>query len=687
VPDALQNSNIVVLDARGSTQMADSDCAARNVRARWRRAGEGAPWCALALVVLAAAGCEHSPVDRALAAPAVTLTQDDTPSAGALRNEGPVAATSQTVPDWAADAIFYQIFPERFANGDRSNDPTRESLEFPESVPPSWTLTTWTSDWYARAEWEKQMGAGFYESGVFQRRYGGDLQGVIDKLDYLTTLGINTIYFNPVFYARSLHKYDGNSYHHIDPYFGPDPQGDLALMAKETSEPATWHWTAADKLFLELVRLAHARNIRIIIDGVFNHTGRGFFAFDDLMRRQQESPYRDWYLVQAYDNPATPQNEFRYKGWWGVETLPEFANDDTGNDLHAGPKQYILDSTQRWMDPNADGDPSDGIDGWRLDVANEVPTSFWRDWHAHARGINPQCYTVAEVWEDARRFLEEGAFSATMNYHGFAYPVKGYLIDEVLPPSGAAREFDARRSVYSRAQQYALQNLMDSHDTDRLASMIVNAGRRPYSKASRFDYDVDVSPRYEPDYVVRKPNSDERRVQRLIALLQMTYVGPPMIFYGTEAGMWGGDDPCDRMPMVWPDMNFDPQKEHPLGRQREPDPVAFDEGLFNSYRAVIALRRESAALRRGGIEFIAADDAEGFLAFRRTEGDETLLVALNRGDAPYSWTIPLVKGQTVSQMFTASGDIDQFQVANEAGKAVVTVPGVDGVVLQVLPKE
>ena len=163
---------------------------------------------------------------------------------------------------------------------------------------------------------------------MFDRRYGGDLQGVLDKLDYLSSLGINTIYFNPVFYARSLHKYDGSSFHHVDPYFGPDPVGDLKLMAQETSDPATWQWTAADKLFLDLLRQAHAREIRIIIDGVFNHTGRDFFAFADLRQRQADSPYRDWYIVQSFDDPATPQNEFRYKGWWGIDTLPEFADDD-----------------------------------------------------------------------------------------------------------------------------------------------------------------------------------------------------------------------------------------------------------------------------------------------------------------------------------------------------------------------
>ncbi len=499
------------------------------------------------------------------------------------------ASTSETVPAWAADAIFYQIFPERFCNGDKSNDPTRESLESPESVPKTWAITPWTSDWYARADWEKERGPNFFDNGVFDRRYGGDLQGVIDKLDYLSNLGINTIYLNPVFYARSLHKYDGSSFHHIDPNFGPDPAGDLKLMGQETNEPASWKWTAADKLFLELLRQAHGRKMRVIIDGVFNHTGRDFFAFADLRKRQAASPYKDWYIVQSWDDPATPQNEFRYKGWWGTDSLPEFANNAAGNDLVAGPKKYILDSTKRWMDPNGDGDPADGIDGWRLDVANEVPTGFWRDWHALARRINPQCYTVAEIWDDAPRFLADGRFSATMNYAAFAYPVKGFLIDQTLAPSGAARLLNERRQAFPRATQYAVQNLMDSHDTDRLASMIVNAGRRPYSQPNRFDYDIGVSPRYVSEYDVRKPNEGERRVQRLVALLQMTYVGAPMIYYGTEAGMWGADDPCDRQPMVWPELSYDAQQADPLGRKRSPDAVAFDEGLFNYYRAAIAL--------------------------------------------------------------------------------------------------
>lgn len=595
--------------------------------------------------------------------------------------------SSVTVPAWAADAVFYQIFPERFCNGDRSNDPTRESLEAPDLVPKSWKVSPWTGDWYARADWEKERGPNFFENGVFDRRYGGDLQGVISKLEYLSTLGINTIYLNPIFYAHSLHKYDGASFHHIDPYFGPDPAGDLTLMATETSDPASWKWTAADKLFLDLLQKAHARNIRVIIDGVFNHTGRDFFAFADLRKRQTESPYRDWYIVQTFDDPSTPQNEFRYKGWWGTDSLPEFANDNTGNDLHPGPKKYILDITKRWMDPNGDGNPSDGIDGWRLDVANEVPTGFWRDWHALARKINPQCYTTAEIWDDAQRFIDEGKFSAVMNYHGFAIPVKGFLIDETVAPSGEARMLDERRQGFPLAAQYAMQNLMDSHDTDRLASMIVNAGKRPYKEPNRFDYDIGDSPRYVPDYDVRQPNDRERRVQRMVALLQMTYVGAPMIYYGTEAGMWGADDPCDRMPMVWPELSYDPQQADPLGRPRQANPVGFDEGLFRYYQAAIKFRRDNPALRRGDIEFVTTDDQAEFLAFRRSDASDTLLVGLNRGGKPFRWRVPAAKGDLVSQVFTASGEVDRFAMEQKDGETFVSVPAIDGVVLRVSSKK
>ncbi|MDC0935995.1 glycoside hydrolase family 13 protein, partial [Pirellulales bacterium] len=548
----------------------------------------------------------------------------------------------ETGDHWAANAVFYQIFPERFANGDPNNDPTRESLEFPDNVSNRWKPSSWTGDWYARSPWELSRGKSFFEDGVFDRRYGGDLQGVIDRLDHLERLGVNAVYFNPVFYGKSLHKYDGASMHHIDPYFGPDPAGDLAQIDRETSDPASWKWTAADRLFLQLVEALHARKIRVVIDGVFNHTGRDFFAFAHLREHQQESPYRDWYMVKSFDDPNTEKNEFQYKGWWDVDTLPEFADNDYGNDLHPGPKEYVLNITRRWMDPNGDGDPSDGIDGWRLDVANEVPMRFWQDWNALVRELNPQAYTVAEIWDDAGKFLADGGFSATMNYHAFAYPVKGFLIDGRMPAADFVHDLNQRREQFPAAMQRVLQNLIDSHDTPRLASMIVNRKHQPYVQAHRFDYDVGerATPRWWDQFDVSAPGPEGRRILRIVALMQMTYVGAPMVYYGTEAGMWGGDDPCDRMPMVWPDLEYDAQAADPLGRPREADAVAFDRELFEFYASVIQLRRDHPALCGAEIEFLAADNDAKFVAYVRKSDREQIVVALNRGETEHVMELP-----------------------------------------------
>lgn len=624
---------------------------------------------ALLLLLLVAAGCDPGPA-----------TESSTELALA-----PVPP-EQRVPDWAADAVWYQIFPERFRNGDASNDPTRESLEFPiDRVPESWQIMPWTSDWYSRADWERERGDDFYEDGVFDRRYGGDLQGVIDQLDYLQDLGINGIYFNPVFWARSMHKYDGNTFHHIDPHFGPDPEGDFALMEQETSDPSTWHWTAADSLFLELLVQAHQRGIRVIIDGVWNHTGRDFFAFRDLMERQEESPYVDWYYVNEFDDPSTPENEFDYEGWWGVHTLPVFADTPDSTDLHPGPKQYVFDATARWMDPNGDGDPSDGIDGWRLDVANEVPLKFWNDWNAHVRALNPNAYTVTEIWHEAAEFLSLGGFSATMNYHGFAFPVKGFLVDGVQEPEDFAEMIQERRNEYALPVQYALQNLIDSHDTDRVASMIVNGGKHPYVNEGRWDYDMGerVSPRHYEPYDVSAPDAHEREIQRLVALFQMTYLGAPMIYYGTEAGMWGADDPDDRKPMVWPDMQYEAEAHHPLGHPREPDPVVFDEELHAYYRDVIAFRHESDALRRGDFNILMADEERYSIAFARTLDDEAIVVVINRSDEAHSMRIELpetLRGQYEEAFVTLPEEARRVQQDQTA--LLLEVPARGGIVLR-----
>ena len=636
--------------------------------------------------VIGAMGCGQGGVPSQVAViPELTTAAVATPAtpANAVAVEWGEAETLPNVPAWAVDAVFYQIFPERFRNGDPSNDPTHASLEFPDVIPKSWKISPWTGDWYARADWERESGDNFFENGVFNRRYGGDLQGVLDKLAYLGELGVNAIYFNPVFYGRSLHKYDGSSMHHIDPHFGPDPAGDFALMAEETSDPASWHWTAADKLFLKLLSEAHARGIRVIIDGVFNHTGRDFFAFADIAKRREASPYVDWYIVAHFDDPQTPTNEFQYKGWWGNDTLPEFSDNGAGDDLHPGPKKYVMDITRRWMDPDGDGNPQDGIDGWRLDVAEEIPLPFWKEWNGLVRQLNPAAYTVAEVWNDARRFLVDGGFSATMNYHAFAFPTKGFLIDGRMTAHDFGRELQLRREAYPAAMQFALQNLVDSHDTDRLASMIVNRPiDQPYRNADRFDFDEGgvVSPRHNPAYDVAPPTEHERRIQRMVVLLQMTYVGAPMVYYGDEAGMWGGDDPCDRWPMTWDDLQFEGQGSDPLGRPRDVAPVAFDKDLHEFYRDAIALRKSEPALRRGSWSAVASDDDAKFFAFCRELDGRQVLVAFNRSDEHFEWAIPADMSADAKILFSTDEAASLAPAASGEGQSV-KLPARCGVVI------
>jgi glycosidase len=247
---------------------------------------------------------------------------------------------------------------------------------WPYFVPEGWQNHPWTSDWYKLQPWEAKTGHDFYwNAGV--RRYGGDLQGVIDKLDYLQNLGITAIYLNPVFESPSLHKYDASMYHHIDNNFGPAPDVDREMWSKENpADPATWQWTPADKLFLKLISESHKRGMKIIIDGVFNHTGTQFWAFKDIVKNQQNSKYKDWYTINSWDDSAKG-TKFDYAGWYGVKDLPEIREDSTG--LVKGPREHIHDIVKRWMDPNGDGDPSDGIDGWRLDVAEQVNHNFWKN--------------------------------------------------------------------------------------------------------------------------------------------------------------------------------------------------------------------------------------------------------------------------------------------------------------------
>ncbi|MDE2732723.1 MAG: alpha-amylase family glycosyl hydrolase [Bacteroidota bacterium] len=252
----------------------------------------------------------------------------------------------------------------------------------------------------------------------------------------------------------------------------------MALIAREIGDdPETWVWTAADSLFLSLVAQMHGRGMRVIIDGVFNHTGRDFFAFADLAAQQTASRFGSWYKVTSWDNPTTDSSEFDWVGWWGYKSLPEFADAEDQRTLAGGPAAYVQAITRRWMDPNGDGDPSDGIDGWRLDVATDIPSGFWRSWHQGVCSLNPSAYTVAEIWDASAEYLAETGFGGVMNYHDFAYPVKGFLMDATLMPSMLGDRMPAEGPTRL--------NLVDSHDTDQLASMIVNRRVGPYERADR----------------------------------------------------------------------------------------------------------------------------------------------------------------------------------------------------------
>jgi glycosidase len=413
--------------------------------------------------------------------------------------------------------------------------------------------------------------------------------------------------------------------------------------------------------------------MHIIIDGVFNHTGRDFFAFKDIRENQQRSRYRSWYQIESYDDPRTKRNEFSYKGWWGTKTLPIFNTTADGHDMHTGPKGYIFDATRRWMQPR--GKAADGIDGWRLDVAEDRPTKFWADWHGLVRQLNPNAYTTAEIWKDAAKFVREGGFSASMNYNAFAIPVKGFLIDNNVTPTHFGQLVEKRRKQFPPATAAVMQNLTDSHDTDRLASMIVNRENSPQPNGDDIVFNKDNTPRSSNKYDVRKPNETERQIQRLIVLFQMCYLGAPMIYYGDEAGMWGAGDPDDRMPMIWQDEEYEPQAADPRGREREPDEVEFDEELFNFYKRAIALRREHDALNHGDFAIVTTEDAEHVIVTSRTSKREKLIVAINRGEQDAHVDVHLNSGKLVP-IFVTRGTLE----ATKVDGSNIVLPALSGAV-------
>lgn len=413
-------------------------------------------------------------------------------------------AQQSFVPEWAKDAVWYQIFPERFANGDPANDPP--------NVEP-WGNKPTTSNYF-----------------------GGDLQGVIDHLDYLQRLGINAIYFNPVFESNSNHKYHTSDYMKIDHNFGDE------------------------KVFKKLLDECHKRGIRVIIDGVFNHSGTKFWAFEDIVKNEKKSPYLHWYDVHSFP-VALPPAKPNYEAWWGLGDLPKLM---TGNpEVH----QYLFDATTYWMKM--------GLDGWRLDVPNEIPHEFWVEWRKVVKTANPDAYIVGEIWDDATPWLKGDQFDAVMNYR-FRGACVGWIALENISTSQFDSILAAQRAAYPRDVDEVLQNLIGSHDTERFLTL---------------------------------SNGDTGKL-KLAALMQMTYLGAPMIYYGDEIGMVGGKDPDCRRTMVW-------------------DSTKWNMGLLNWYRKLIAIRNKYPVFRHGSFKTFMTHNKNKIWGFQRADENDTALVLIH----------------------------------------------------------
>lgn len=586
------------------------------------------------------------------------------------------------VPEWTKNAIWYQVFVERFRNGDPSNDPIKESLigAYPEHNPKNWKTTPWTRQWFQKDNWFYEMPDTNWDYGIQARRLGGDLQGVLDKLDYLSELGINAIYFNPLNDSPSLHKYDAASYHHIDRHFGPDPAGDTKLMKSENPiDPQTWQWTTADKLFLEVINECHKRNIRVIMDYSWNHTGINFWAFRDVWEKGEKSDYADWYYVNSYNDPNTAADEFEWKGWFGHKWLPEFKEIIEGEEDHESIrliegnlysqalKQHIFNVSERWLDPNNDGNTEDGVDGYRLDVAAEIPMGFWREYRAYIKNINPEAYLVGEIWWEAwpdklldpAPFLGE-AFDAVMNYRWYR-AARGLFAqtEDKRTPTEFAAEIKSLQTGIEHQYSESMMNVAASHDTPRLSTSLYNKNK--YKNGAKM--------KDNKAYKSNKPDAATKRIQKMLLIQQYSYIGAPHIWMGDEVGMWGEDDPNNRKPHVWSDLEYEAETIDALGNPLpEPDVVKVDEDLFNFYQQLNKIRKENLVLTYGELEFILADDENLTLAYTRTMDDVQALAVFNISKSEKDITLPNLKKKTYRSLLEAGV---KFETGN--GKLLISL--------------
>ncbi len=437
-------------------------------------------------------------------------------------------------PQWVRDAVFYQIFPDRFARSER--------------VPKPSNLEQWA---------DPPTVYGFK---------GGDLWGVVEHLDYLVDLGVTAIYFTPIFQSAANHRYHTYDYYRVDPILG----GNEALRV--------------------LLDEAHRRNIRVVLDGVFNHTGRGFFQFHHIVENGPASPYVDWFIVRTYPlRPYdAPKGQHGYEAWWNMPALPKL------NVATPAVRQFLWDVAVHWIEF--------GIDGWRLDVPAEIDDDeFWREFRRRVKAANPEAYIVGEVWFEAQRWLQGDQFDAVMNYlvtrACLAYFVGnnllhaevarcGYKQINPLDDQAFAAEITRNLGLYARPITEVQLNLLGSHDTPRFKTLA----------------------------------RGDTSAYRLALLFLMTYPGAPCIYYGDEIGLEGGHDPGCRGAFPW-------------------DEELWDRELRDYVRHCIALRKAHPALRRGDFTWLFV--GQGVLAYGRQLGAETLLVVLNSSRRPVTLSVPV----------------------------------------------
>ena len=538
-------------------------------------------------------------------------------------------------PDWAKDGIIYQIFPERFANGDKTNDPDfsepwyEGACKLPASGKTNGEYFHLIEDWYdieglVRSPYRTDGRPDYYSF------YGGDIAGIREKLDYLNDLGITVIYFNPLNQGMSNHKYDPVDYLKIDPHF------------------------ASDQEFRDFVAAAHDHGIRIVVDMAFNHSGNWHFAFRDAVEKGPDSEYYNWYEFKRWPLPDVRdiQNASDYYDcWWGFGLHPNLnfdlarSNADENNleDMaQATPNlavvEYVLSVADKWL-----GDYD--IDGFRLDVPNEVPFWFWTLFNERCKSIKPDSYLVGELWGNAGRWINPQCFDATMNYKYFRDPVMDYFGKGHINAAAFDQRLAPGRFQYPPQSVAVMMNLIDSHDTIRYLTT----------------------------------TKDVRRLM-LAALFSMTYVGMPHIWYGDEIGMEGGKDPDCRRPFEW---------------RYEGDPRKIE--LREYYGKITRFRRDNKVLSRGDFNSLVTHGQT--YGFARTLGDEIAVALFNVGSAPVTVTLSaaevaaLVPDGTDLELAVIVGP-ESFPQASGAsinggdsvdfgeGDVQITLPGMSGALLK-----